>query len=88
MRRPGLAPAGSGGLGGPLIRLDAVLAEQAAHPVELAVHALVLGDDRLDVDACRPLLLQAQLAAIRTRSATSSAITARHPGALADWPQR
>jgi hypothetical protein len=34
-----------------------LLAEQAAHPVELAVHALVLGDDGLDVDPGRPLLL-------------------------------
>src|ERR1035438_7349085 len=61
VRCPGLAPAGSGGLGGAVVRLDAVLAEQAAHPVKLAVHALVLGDDGLDVDSCRPLLLQAQL---------------------------
>jgi hypothetical protein len=57
VRCPGLAPAGSGGLGGPVIRLDAVLAEQAAHPV----HPLVLRDDGLDVYSCRPLLLQAQL---------------------------
>ena len=35
---------------------------QPAHPVELTVHPLVLGDDGLDVDSCRPLLLQAQLA--------------------------
>ena len=48
---PGLAPADSGGLGGAVIRLDAVLAEQAAHPVELAVRALVLPHDGLDVDS-------------------------------------
>ena len=50
----------SGGAGGAVVWLDAVLAEQAAQAIELAVHSLVLRDDGPDVDAGRPLVLQPQ----------------------------
>src|SRR5260370_7119018 len=50
----------SGGAGGAAVRLDAVLAEQVAEAIELAVDSLVLRDDGPDVDAGRPLVLQPQ----------------------------
>lgn len=44
---------GSGGLGGAAIRLDAVVAEDAAQAIEFAVQLLVFGADGLDV--CFPV---------------------------------
>ena len=53
--------AASGGSGGAAVGLDAVLAEQLVQPLELAVHALVLRDHRLDVHAGCPLPLAPRL---------------------------
>ena len=44
---------GSGGLGGAAVRLDAVVAEDAAEAIEFAVQLLVFGADGLDV--CFPV---------------------------------
>lgn len=44
---------GSGRLGGAAVRLDAVVAEDAAQAIEFAVQLLVFGDDGLDV--CVPV---------------------------------
>jgi Glyoxalase-like domain len=44
---------GSGGLGGAAVRLDAVVAEDAAQAIEFAVQLLVFGADGLDV--CVPV---------------------------------
>ena len=44
---------GSGGLGGAAVRLDAVVAEDAAQAIEFAVQLLVFGNDGLDV--CIPV---------------------------------
>ena len=51
----------SGGSRGAAVRLDAVLAEQAAQAIELTVHPLVLRDDGPDIYPGCPLLLQPQL---------------------------
>src|SRR5262244_1681909 len=51
----------SRGSGGPAVWLDAVLAEQASQPLELAVRPLVLCDHRLHVHAGHPLPLPPQL---------------------------
>ena len=48
-------------MGGAAVRLDAVLAEQVAQPVELEVHPLVFGDDGLHVHAGGQLVLQPAL---------------------------
>ena len=50
----------SGGAGGAAVGLDAVLAQQVAEAIELAVDSLVLRDDGPDVDAGPPLVLQPQ----------------------------
>ena len=48
----------SGGSGGAAVRLDAVLAEQVAQAVKLAVQSLVFRDEGLAADAGRQLVLQ------------------------------
>src|SRR6185369_727449 len=55
----------SGGAGGAAVWLDAVLAEQAAQAIELAVQLLAFRDDGLTTGAQCQLLLQPQLAGVQ-----------------------
>ena len=83
----------SGGSRGAAVRLDAVLAEQAAEAVEFTVHPLVLRDDGPDIYPGCPLLLQPQLlgAQLRLREgdqrrASFRPLLSTPPSAV--WPAR